>query len=389
MSLRFARWTLPLAMVFILRAWADAESPHTDLYGDPLPKGAISRMGTLRLRHDLPVAFLAVSPDGKVLASASLGGTLRRHGTSRRSVVLWDLTTGKELMRLGHRDVGGHMAFSPDGKLLASAGCEDATVRVWKVHTGEELHVLVKHHQVSSDGKSDGYAAGVAFSPDGKLLATSGNDQVIRLWDVTSGDEIDHWKIQARDDALAFSADGRCLAGTSGVWDVASGKQISAFPAPPGGYPTSALVLGNGKTVVTGNSQSANWVDIATGNVCRRMQGQLMTPPPNGSEFAVRGAKGVHIYDMADGKELRQFSISAGVLTTGALTADGKTLLTVEWEQVRIRAWETGSGKELFPEQGHSAEVAFVGFSSDGRELITAGDEAVRFWDVPTAKQLR
>jgi WD40 repeat protein len=390
MSLRCVRWTLlfPVVML-ILPVSADAESPRTDLYGDPLPKGAISRMGTVRLRHDLPLAFLAVSPDGKVLASASLGGTLRGHGTSGRSVVLWDLMTGKELMRLGHRDVGGHMAFSPDGKLLASAGCEDATVRVWKVQTGEELHVLVKHHQVSSDGKSDGYAAGVAFSPDGKLLATSGGDQVIRLWDIATGDEIDHWKIQAYADALAFSADGKRLAGTSGVWDVATGKQAFAFSAPPGGYPTTVLVSGDGKTVVVGNSQAVNWVDMATGKASRQMPGHLMAPPPNGSEFAVRDAKGVHIYDMADGKELWQFPISAGVLTTGALTADGKTLLTVEWQHVRIRAWETRGGKELFPERGHSAEVTFVGFSADGKELITTGDEAVRFWDVRIGKELR
>src|SRR5271157_5217795 len=90
----------------------------------------------------------------------------------KRSIFLWDLTKGTELRRLGHRDVAGRMAFSPDGKLLAAAGCEDATVRIWDVQTGKELHVLIKHRI------ADGYpAAGLAFSLDGKVLATSCADK--------------------------------------------------------------------------------------------------------------------------------------------------------------------------------------------------------------------
>jgi len=374
------------------RASRSEGAPRTDPFGDPLPKGAFSRMGTMRLRNETPVAFLAVSPDGKMLASAGHGVAGSGDVRFKRSICLWDLTTGKELRRLGRRSVGGHMAFSPNGKLLASAGCEDATVRVWNVHTGEELHVLVKHHQVASNGQSDGHAAGVAFSPDGKLLATSGGDQLIRLWNVDSGDEIDRWKSEVYVDAIAFSSDGKRLAGAGGakvvVWDVESGKELGTFPGHPGSYPTTVLMLNDGKTVVAGNWGAVRWLDMATGKETRLVRGILM-PPPNGKEFAVHDEKVAHIYDMVDGKEVRALALPPGLYYSGVLTADGKALIAAEWQHVRIRAWETQKGNDLFPQEAHSAQVVFVGFSSDGKELITTGDSTVRFWDVATGKELR
>jgi WD40 repeat protein len=395
------RWWL-LFVIALLTAWpatgeppapggargSAKEPPRTDQFGDPLPKGAISRMGTVRLRHEQPVAFLAVSPDGKMLASAGQGFIESGDLTYKRCICLWDLTTGKELRRLGRRSVGGHMAFSPDGKLLASAGCEDATVHVWNVQTGEELHVLVRHHRVDDDGRSTGYAGGVAFSPDGKLLATSGTEKVIRLWDVASGDEIDHWTTPGYFDALAFSADGKRLAADGGLWDVKTGKQL---PAPPGhsGYPHTVLLLKDDKTIVVGNMEDVRWLNRETGKEARLVRGVLMPPPPNGREFAVCDEKIAHIYDMTDGKEARTLALPAGRYYSGALTPDGKTLIASEWQHTRIRAWGTQKGSDLFPQEAHSAPVVFVGFSPDGKELITAGDSAVRYWDAATGKELR
>ena len=368
-------------------------APRTDLFGDPLPKGAISRMGTVRLRHETPVAFLAVSPDGKMLASAGYGIFGSGDFRYKRSIILWDLSTGKELRRLGRRAVGGHMAFSPDGKLLASGGCEDATVHVWNVQTGEELQVLVRHHQVDMNGRSDGYAGGVAFSPDGKTLATTGGDSMIRLWDVASGDEIDRWKAENRADVIAFSSDGKQLAGVNGatmiVWDVKTGKATHSFPALPGGTATGILFLNDGRTIVSSNPGWVGWHDLVTQKVTRKVQGALMPAPAGGREFVVLDGKGAHVYDMKEGSEIRQFPCPAGFYTAGVLSADGKKLLAAEWQNVRIRAWETQKGKDLFPQEAHSAQVGFVGFSAEGKELITAGDSDVRFWDVATGKELR
>src|SRR5437868_4043951 len=142
-------------------------SPRLDLYGDPLPPGALTRLSTVRLRHDHIVQALAFSPDGKTLASGGFDYTVR----------LWNLSSRQEIRRLGqiHARSGAYngarlvhaVAYSPDGKKLAAA-LDDNSVHVWEAETGKELFKLTAHQ---------GPAHCVLFSPDGKLFATGSADQ--------------------------------------------------------------------------------------------------------------------------------------------------------------------------------------------------------------------
>ncbi len=276
---------------------------------------------------------LAFSPDGRLLASA--GGDL--------SVRLWNPVEGKEERTVGSdADLVRTMAFSPDGRYLAAGGY-DETIKIWEVATGREPRLLRGHH---------GHVNALAFSPDGRFLASGGQDATVRLWDVAAGTSV---RVMTGKNlavlALAFSPDGKCLAAGQSdhvirIWDVATGNRL-------------ADLLGHEDAV------------------------QGLAFSPDGKYLASASSDStIRIWEAGTWRALTTLAGHRLSVWCVAFTRDGRYLASGGADG-SLRLWQLSSGHEiaslLAPSSG---TVPTLAFSPDGKYLAAARDDTVFIWQV-------
>jgi RNA polymerase sigma factor (sigma-70 family) len=364
-----------------------------DVHGDPLPPGAVMRLGTLRRRA--VGARLAVSADGKSIVSVRAGKGIR----------IWDAATGElRQQRELPGEEWGSAELSPDGRLLARVVLNpDYRLEIWNVPSGEKLRDLTI--------KDSGYIMPVAFSADGRRVAAVGHRRgnqaapgggnldthLVRAWEVATGKEL--FAADMRNNVssylVAFSPDGKwLLASFSSVdegmycWDLASGRRLwqnKAF-----GH-TAIIFTPDGK--ILSSQQQPRAVDLETGRNVEIAQ----LPPfswdthlaltPDGHTLLLANNKGVIVWDLEKGKELRTL---AGAGEEIVVMPEGKSIITNSGASQR---WDLATGKALWPdtsEFGHIGEVAVVKFSADGKRLVSAStDGTARLWDTMTSRPLR
>ena len=338
---------------------------------DPRRPGGEDRCG---------VTAVAFSPDGRTLASAS----------HHQAVLLWDLATGQPTRSLaGHESGVNGLAFSPDGLTLASAGT-DKTVRLWDVASDQPSRTL--------EGHAGGVNA-VAFSPNCPILASAGGDATVRLWDLDSGQPTVTLEGHAgRVNGVAFSPDGRILASASHdatvrLWDLDSGQPTATLKGHAGGVNGVAFSSDGCILASAGGDGSVLLWDTASGTRIRELDGHS---PVNAVAFSHGRALAsgsysgtVRLWDTVTGQPTATIEGHASWVTAVAFSADDRILASAS-EDGSTRLWSTASLQRTKPLESHTNWVSEVAFSPDGPLLASSSyDETVRLWDTargqPTA----
>jgi WD40 repeat protein len=379
-------------------AGADQRPPRADRQGDPLPAGALVRLGTLRWRAGSEVESLAYTPDGKTLMAASTYG-----------VCLFDTATGKLTRRLPCVCHYGGIALSPDGKRLLTYGYSTSRhgniihikrpVEIWELPDGRKTleddrenvqwigwsaegralalylgkgHVLLRELE---SGREQRFTArdlppivqgltSCAYAAGGRLLAVPNRGGVIHVWDVVTG--VERRALKAKDTCIvhmALSADGLSLAvatespairHTVQLWDVAAGKATDVVDAEPKYFRAVAL-------------------------------------SPDGKVLAAIGGGEVRFWDVATGRGRGLIGGGGWAFArAAAFSPDGRTLATAQDHCSTVHLWDTATGALKSEPAGHAGWPGEVAFSPDGRWVATTGglDGTIYVWDPQTGAPL-
>jgi RNA polymerase sigma factor (sigma-70 family) len=359
-----------------------------DRYGDPLPHGAVARLGTVRWRNIGLSYWLMFSPDDRVLASVCWD-----------SIILWDTATGRQVysLPLPSGRVEGRV-FTPDGKTLLLLDASGNLV-FWDVATGKRVRTLTPPGGMA--GARFGY--GLSISPDGSRLAVQDNNGQQMLLDTASGRVVHTLgSAPAGFSEAAFAPDGKTVAlqGRTGqveLWDVATGKLVRALNGPRNARIYHLTFAPDGKTLAWGGEDLAGLVDVSTGKEIGRLDAKwrtamTLTFTPDGKALVTGGFDGkVRVWDLTTRKVRTTLHSRSGFATGIALSHDGKRVAESFAGSSTVRLWDLTTGKPLFTEyEGHCDPVLYLAFTPDGRTVVTGDlDGQVRWWDATTWKPVR
>ncbi|HNH81203.1 MAG TPA: AAA-like domain-containing protein [Acidobacteriota bacterium] len=289
----------------------------------------------MTLHHKSLVYAVAFSPDGKWIATGNADSTVK----------LWNATNGQEVATLtGHVGWVYSVAFSPDNQTLATAG-EDGIVRLWDIRSQKLVHSLTRH---TDDVNS------AVFSPDGKLLATGSDDKTVKLWNTDTWQELVTLTGHLEGiNPVAFSPDGKTLATgskdtTVKLWDVQTHQELASL---------------RGHT---------DWV-------------RSLAFSPDGKLLATASMDStVKLWNIEKREEFATLKGHTSLVHSVVFSPDGTRVATGSWDNT-AKIWNVETQQAISTLKEHLDRVWAVAFSPDGKRLATGSeDHTVKLWDVDT-----
>ena len=330
-----------------------------------LPVGVIARIGKGNITD------IKYSPDGTLLAVGTSIG-----------VWLYDARTRAEITLLaGHAQPVTSIAFSPDGKTLASVSFDD-TVRLWDVRT----------HRLKTTLDTRGHIGLIAFSPDGATVAVGGWD--LYLWDAHTFQlktTIPRHDINVSR-IIAFSPDGKTLASAASstvwLWDAHTGQLRTTLTGNQD-FISSIAFAPDGKTLACGDRENkvhlwalktSTHKTVLTGSGSGTIESVVFSP--DGATLASKGSQTIVLWDPKTGKQKTTLTQPGAAVTSVTFSPDGATLTSGGSDGI-IRSWDTQTWQHKTKFM-HTFRMHSIAFTPDGTTLAIGGDEEIWLWDVAT-----
>ncbi|KAK4495999.1 hypothetical protein PRZ48_013267 [Zasmidium cellare] len=346
--------------------------------------------------HTHRVGALAFSPDGKVVASGSWDSTAR----------LWNTWTGEEMCKFeGHSHPVYAVAFSRDGQSVATASRE--SIRRWNVRTGEITHEV--NMQLRQANEPNTVVMNLVFSPNTDIIAEA-LDGTVRLRNIWTGDKMYAFEGYPEcSQAVAFAPDGQTVAiGSRGlkvhVYKLSTGEKVHELKMKTGdeaietgwddGHFISALAFSPDGTFLasgTGNGKLWLWNSSMHKKTCE-LEGHRNTVDAlafssDGRTLASKSGPHFIMWHTHTGERRTSFNRRDDQFTTLALSPDGQIVLSGS-RDATIRLWDTRVSEEMQSFEGHSKGTTSVSFSPDGLKVVTGGkDKTVRVWNAQTGDE--